>query len=186
MGGPLPVTAMVSLLKRSGCLKIVNLRSIPAPSDDLSNLFQAMPSLERLKLHFCLVKNAIGVMDNILARIFNSPSGTSTIPSEDASRESFLPYLQFMECTTSYGKAPFSWNHIPQLYRQGYRRSLTLKSTAKESHISDETALQRLKLTGEGVDLQIIDTTTRAHSDFLEIFRKKVCSLSSTDSLQRK
>ena len=187
MGGPLPVTAMVSLLKRSGsCLKVVNLRSIPAPSDDLSNLFQAMPSLERLKLHFCLVKNAIGVMDNILARIFNSPSSASTIPSEDASHESFLPHLQFMESTTSYGKAPFSWNHIPQLYRKGYRRSLTLKSTAKESHISDETALQLLKLTGEGVDLQIIDTTTRAHRDFLENFRKKVCSLSSTDSLQRK
>jgi hypothetical protein len=186
-GDPLPVTVMVSLLKRSGCcLKILNLQNISAPPDDLSNLFQAMPSLERLELHFWWVKNADGVMDNILARIFNSPSDNSPISSEDASRESFLPYLQLMECTTSCGTAPFSWNHIPQLYRQGHRHSLTLKSAAKESHISDETALQLLKLIDEGVDLQILDTTTRPRGDFLENFRKKVCSLSSTDLLQRK
>ena len=136
-GDPLPVTAMVSLLKRSGCcLKILNLLNISTPSDDLSILFQAMPSLERLQLDFWSVKNTDGVINDILARIFNSPSksGNSTISSEDASRESFLPRLQFMECITSCGTAPFSWNHIPQLYRQGHRRSLTLKSTAKESH----------------------------------------------------
>ena len=183
--GPLPMTAMVSLLKRSGCcLKILNLRNISAPPDDLSNLFQAMPSVERLRLHFRLPN---GIMDDILARIFNSPPGNSTIPSEDASHESFLPYLQFMECTTFDGTEPFSWNRIPRFYRQGHRRSLTLKSAAKESHISDDTALQLLKLTDEGVDLQILDTTpTKVGGNFLENFRKRVCSLSSTDSLQRK
>ena len=178
---PLPVTAMVSLLKRSGCcLKIVNLQHVLAPPDDLSVLFQAMPSLERLRLQFWSVKNAGGVMDDILARIFNSPPDNTTI-SEGANHESFLPRLQFMECTAGCGivMAPFSWNHIPQLYRQGHRRSLTLKSAAKESHISDETALQLLKLTDEGVDLQILDTTTEAGGDFLENFRKKVCGLSS-------
>jgi hypothetical protein len=112
-------------------------------------------------------------MDDILARIFNSPPGNSTIPSEDASRESFLPRLQFMECTTSCGTAPFSWNHIPQLYRQGHRRSLTLKSAAKESHISDETALQLLKLTDEGVDLQILDTTTKPVGIFSRILGRR-------------
>jgi hypothetical protein len=187
-GNPLPVTAMVSLLKRSGCcLKILNLQNISAPPNDLSNLFQAMPSLERLELHCWSVLNANGVMDDILARIFNSPSVNSTIPLEDARRESFLPCLQFIECTTGHNTAPFSWNHIPQLYRQGHRRSLTLKSTAKESHISDEIALELLKLTDEGVDLQILDATTGAHGDFLENFRKKIChSLFSTDSRQRK
>ena len=186
-GDPLPVTAMVSLLKRSGCcLKILNLQKISVPPEDLSNLFHAIPSLERLQLHFWSVENADGVMDEILARIFNSPSFNSTIPSEDANRESFLPYLQFMECTTSCEAAPFSWSHIPQFYRQGHRHSLTLKSAAKESHISDETALELLKLADEGVDLQILDTTTRARGDLLEILRKKVGSLHSTDSLERK
>jgi hypothetical protein len=85
-----------------------------------------------------------------------------------------------MECITSFAKSPpFSWNHIPQLYRQGHRRSLTLKSAAKESHITDETALQLLKLTDEGVDLQIHDRTTNAGGDFLHNFRKRFCSLSS-------
>jgi hypothetical protein len=176
---PLPVAAMVSLLKRSGCcLKILNLQHISPPRDDLSLLFEAMPSLERLKLDFWSVKNADGVMDNTLARIFNSPSGNSTYPSEDASCEYFLPCIQFVECTTYCGAALFSWNHIPQLYRQGHRRSLMLKSAAKESHISDEIALELLKLTDEGVDLQILDTTRRAGGDFLENFRKKVCGLS--------
>jgi len=154
---PLPVTAMVSLLKRSGCcLKIVNLQHVLVPPGDLSVLFQAMPSLERLRLQFWSVKNADGVMDDFLAQIF--------IPLEDDSCESFLPCLQFMEYIAGCGTvtAPFSWNHVPQLYRYGHRRSLTLKSAAKESHISDKTALQLLKLVNEGVDLQILDTTTQA------------------------
>jgi hypothetical protein len=82
-----------------------------------------------------------------------------------------------MKCTTSCTTAPFSWNRIPQLYRQGHRRSLTLKSAAEESHISDEIALQLLKLIDEGVDLQILDETTEGGGDFLENFRKRVCSL---------
>jgi hypothetical protein len=91
---PLPVTAMLSLLKRSGCcLKILNLKNISAPLDDLSILFQAMPSLEHLRLHFWSVENADGVMDDILARIFNSPPSDSTIPLEEASCQSFLPRL---------------------------------------------------------------------------------------------
>jgi len=63
--------------------------------------------------------------------------------------------------------SPFSWDRIPQLYHQGYRRSLTLRSAAEESHISDDTALQLLELTDEGVNLQILDkTTTSAKHDF--------------------
>jgi hypothetical protein len=186
-GDPLSVTAMVSLLKRSGCcLKILNLQHILAPPDDLPILFQTLPSLERLQLSFWSVESADGVMDDIFARIFNSPPGNSTIPPEDASHESFLPRLHFLECTTFYGTAPFSWNHIPQLYRQGHRRPLMLKSTARESHISDEIALELLKLTDEGVNLQILDQTTEVGGDFLENFRKKIFGLSSTDSLQRK
>ena len=186
-GDPLPVTAMVSLLKRSGCyLKILNLQHILAPPDDLSILFQTMPSLERLQLNFWSVESADGVMDDIFTRIFNSPPGNSTIPREDTSHQSFLPRLHFMECTTFYGTAPFSWNHIPQLYRQGHRRQLMLKSSARESHINDEIALELLKLIDEGVNLQILDQTTKVGGDFLENFRKKVCGLSSTDSLQQK
>jgi len=170
--GPLPVTVMVSLLKRSGCcLKILNLKHIETLPDDLSILFQAMPSLERLKIWS--IENADGIMDNILARIFNSPP--STIPSDGASHESFLPCLQFMECTTHYAAA-ISWNHIPQLYRQGHRRSLILKSAAEESDISDDTTLQLLKLVDEGVDLQILDMTTEGGGDFLDNFRKRVRS----------
>ena len=120
-------------------------------------------------------------MDDILAQLFNSPSNGTT-SSEEVNRQTFLPRLQFMECITSCTTAPFSWNFIPQLYRQGHRRSLTLKSAAWESQISDETALQLLKLADEGVDLQILDKTTNAGGDFLENFRKKVCGLSSTDS----
>jgi len=88
---PYPVTAMVPLLERSGChLKIFNLH-ISVPPDDLSILFQVMPSLEHLQLHFWSKQNADGVMDDILARIFNSPPGNTTIVSEEASHKSFLP-----------------------------------------------------------------------------------------------
>jgi hypothetical protein len=172
----LPVTAMVSLLQRSACcLKILNLQKINAPSQHLSGLFQAMPSLERLQLHFLSInKHSEGIMNNILAQIFNSPPGDNTLPSEDASRKSFLPRLQFMECRASSMRALFSWNRIPQLYRQGHRRSLTLKSTAKESHISDKTALELLALIDEGMNLQILDETTEEGGDFLDNFRKRV------------
>jgi len=177
-GAPLPVMAMVSLLQRSGCcLKILNLQRISAPPDDLSKLFQEMPSLEHLRLDFRLVRNADGVMDDILARIFNSPPDNSTIPSEEASHAPFLPRLRVMKCTTSCRRAPFSWNRIPQLYRQGHRRSLTLKSAAEGSHISDEISLQLLKIIDEGMKLHILDETTEEGGDFLENFRKRVCSL---------
>ena len=178
-GGPLPVTAMVALFERSGCcLKILNLQNISAPPDDLSILFQAVPSLERLRLHFLSVKNTDGVMDDILARIFNSFPYNSTILSEEASRQSFLPRLQLMDCVPSLTiLPPFSWNDIPRLYCQGHRRSLALRSAARESHISDDIALQLLKLTDEGVNLQIFDWTTERGGDFLENFRKRVCSL---------
>ena len=177
--GPLPVTAMVSLLERSGCcLKILDLQNTSASPEDLSILFKAIPSLERLQLHFVSVKKTDGVMDDILARIFNSTPCNSTIPSEEVSRQSFLPRLQVLECMPSFTMfAAFSWNHIPQLYCQGHRRSLALKSAAEESHISDDTALQLLKLIDEGVNLQILDRTTEAGGDFLENFRKRVCSL---------
>jgi len=56
-----------------------------------------------------------------------------------------------MECMPSFTFARFPWNHIPQLYRQRHRRSLTLKSATKNH--SDDTALQLLKLTDEGVDV---------------------------------
>ena len=46
-------------------------------------------------------------------------------------------------------------------------------SAAKESHISDDTALQLLKLTNEGVDLQIFVRTTEEGGNFLENFRKR-------------
>ena len=51
-----------------------------------------------------------------------------------------------------------------------------LKSSANGSHITDETALQLLNLTNEGVDLQILDIMTEGGGDFLENFRKEVCS----------
>jgi len=74
--------------------------------------------------------------------------------------------------TTTF--SPFSWDCIPQLYHQGYWRSLTLRSAAEESHISDDTALQLLELTDEGVNLQILNKTTRMEGDFLENFRKRM------------
>ena len=66
-GYPLPMTAMLSLLKRSRCcLKILNLQHISALPKNLSILFQEMPSLECLQLHFWYVNNADGLMDDIL------------------------------------------------------------------------------------------------------------------------
>ena len=104
---PLLVPTMVSLLNRSGCcLKMLDLSGA---SYDLPILLQAIPSLERLQLKY----QPDDVLHDIFDRIF----------LEDTSREPFLPRLQFMEYETL-----FSWDRIPQLYRQGHRHSLTLNS----------------------------------------------------------
>jgi hypothetical protein len=76
-----------------------------------------------------------------------------------------------MQCSTDQLRAPFSWDSIPELYRRGYRRSVTLKAFATHADITDETALQLLQLTEEGVDLQIVDLTMGG--DFLQNFRKR-------------
>jgi len=52
--------------------------------------------------------------------------------------------------------APFSWDHVPQHYRQGHRRSLMLKSAVFKIHITPEIALELVQLVDEGVDLQIV------------------------------
>ena len=179
-GGSLPVVTMVSLLERSGCyLKILKLEGVPLDTN-FPVLLQAIPSLEHLRLHVLQRWSHHGEMDDILARIFRSRSGTSAIPSEEPTRELFLPRLQSMECIGGNPKFPlFSWDYIPKFYRQGHRRSLTLKTVAYPSHISDETASQLLNLVDEGVDLQILDKTTEAGGNSLENFRKKVCGLAS-------
>jgi hypothetical protein len=164
----LPVNAMVSLIKRSGCcLKILNLQYISVRSENLPTLFQAMPSLERLEIQFRLQSHNVNdVIDDILLRIFHSPPDKSTIPV-DASRETFLPCLQFMECITR-----FSWDRVPQLYRQGHRHSLTLKSPTNRSQTSDETAMELLKLVNEGAKFVI--SNDLEGGDFLMNFTKRM------------
>jgi hypothetical protein len=114
-------------------------------------------------------------MDDILARIFRPApaSGIILVEGLDHTPESFLPRLQFMECNTVGRDAPFAWDRIPQLYRQGHRRSLALKTIVNKSDISDETALQLLQLADEGLDLQIFDISIGGC--FLENFRKRMC-----------
>ena len=138
---------MVSLLKRSGCcLKMLNLSGT---SYDLFILLQAIPSLERLQLKY----QPNDVLHDVFDRIFRSPVDGSIIPLGDTPHETFLPRLQFME----YAK-PFSWDRVPQLYRQGRRHSLTLKFSTNSTQISDETAMELLKLVDEGAKFQILDT----------------------------
>jgi hypothetical protein len=156
---PPHVTMTVSLLKRSGCcLKMLNLSGT---SYDLHILLQAIPSLERLQLKY----QPNDVLHNIFDRIFRSSVDGSIIPLGDTPHETFLPRLQFME----YGK-PFSWDRIPQLYRQSHRHSLTLKFPTNSTQTSDETAMELLKLVDEGAKFQILDTFNGG--DFLENFRK--------------
>jgi hypothetical protein len=54
----------------------------------------------------------------------------------------------------------FSWHRMPQHYRQGHRRFLTLKSAVFKIHITAETALQLVHDIDEGVHLQIVDKET--------------------------
>jgi len=164
----LPVDAMVSLIKRSGCyLKILNLQYISVRSENLPTLFQAVPSLERLEIGFrSSSQNVNDLMDDILLRIFRSPPDKSTVPA-NASRETFLPCLQFMNCETS-----FSWDRVPQLYRQGHRHSLTLKSPTNRLETSDETATELLKLVDEGAKFVIYDYFNCG--DFLRNFRERM------------
>ena len=170
----LPVATMLSFLKRSGCrLKIVHLYNFHRPSEVLSILLQAIPSLERLQLCFDWVFEDTIVMDDFFTRLFRSaPSSIFSDISTNASLGSFLPHLQFMECSAQSSITPFSWDHMVQLYRQGHRRSLILTSDAYHSHITDETALQLLQLADEGVGLQIRDR--RIDGDFLESFRNRM------------
>jgi hypothetical protein len=176
---PTPVAAMLSLFERSGCfLKVLtlDLDGIPPPAKGLEDLLQVMLSLEQL----CLVFNLkwwdedTASLDDIFTRIFHTIPGNGAVSPEGATPKPFLPHLQVMDCR-SYNNEPgalFSWDRIPQHYRQGHRRSLTLKSAAFKGHITNETALELLQLVDEGVDLQIVDGRD---SDFLENFRIRAC-----------
>jgi len=166
-----PVQTMLYLLERSGChLKVLNLTQVPDYSDPdysedfggLDVLFEAIPSLEHIKLSFKFTSST-GFMDHVLTRIFHPP--------ENPTSASFLPCLQSMHCI-SPDNSPFSWDHIPELYCQSHRQSLALKSTSQFPHITDETALQLLQLADDGVDLQIFDSYRG--EELLEDFRERM------------
>jgi hypothetical protein len=125
---PVPVNTVLSLLERSRCcLKILNLEAIASPPGDLSALLQAMPSLERLELSFDSKLDIVRVDD--LIRIFSSAPGKSNILMEDTASECFLPHLQYFKCVMdSLELGQLSWGRIQLLYRQGHRRSLTLRA----------------------------------------------------------
>ena len=168
----LHVEATLSFLNRSGCsLKVLNLEAISPQSTGLRSLLQGLPSLEWLQFLFKWGFQNTTVMDEILTHIFHPVAGGSDI-LVNATREPFLPRLQFIECLTESSAAPFSWDRIPQLYRQGHRWSLALRSAAFPSHITDETALQLLQLVDEGVGLEIHDRQT--DGDFLTNVRYRI------------
>jgi hypothetical protein len=165
----LHVAAMLSLLERSGCcLKILNLDGHSPPAEDIETLLQAIPSLERIQLSSSWLFGSQAMIDAILTRIFLS---VPTISVENPTSESFLPRLRFIECRTDRFASLVSWGCIPELYRHGHRQSLTLKGFAHKSDITDQTALQLLQLTDEGVDLQIADLTMGGN--FLENFKNR-------------
>jgi len=113
------------------------------------------------------------ILDDILTRMSRRTPESDVNSVEGAASESFLPHLQLVDCGANDETiSPFTWDLIPRLYYQGQRWSLTLKSWAHESHISDETALQLLQLVEEGVDLQICELTTRR--DLLKKFRERM------------
>lgn len=170
----LPLATMLLFLKRSGCRpKILHLYGFQRPSEALSTLLQAIPSLERLQPCFDWVFEDTIVMDDFFTRLFRSaPRSIVSDISMNASLGSFLPHLQFMECSAQSSITLFSWDHIVHLYRQGHKRSLILTSDAYHSRITDETSHQLLQLTEEGVGLQIRDRTI--DGDFLEIFRDRM------------
>jgi hypothetical protein len=171
-GENLPVAAMVSLFKRSGChLKVLDLADFPDDSRALNILLQAMPSLERIELTFdWRVSNISTIMDDVLARIFHPAPDSSNISVEEPTHQSFLPRLQYMCCKSPELVDPFSWERIPQLYR-GHRRSLVVNTVVNKADITDETAFQLLQLADEGLDLQIFDASMGGY--FLDIFRKR-------------
>ena len=161
--------SMISLLDRSNCfLKVLNLEGdLP---EDLFTLLQATPLLESLSLTSFWKFEDTAILDDILTRMSRT---TPVSLVEGAASESFLPHLRFVDCGAINDTiSPFTWDIIPQLYYQGNRWSLRLKSRAHESHISDETALQLLRLVEEGVDLQICELETRR--DLLKIFRERM------------
>jgi len=170
MGGlRIPTAVMLSLLERSGCfLKVLNLENVPLPSQDLDALLQALSSLEVLRLCFKWGFLDISIMNDIITRIFCAAPGCN-LSVEAAIPDYLLPRLQSIEIMPF---APYLWDQLPQLYRQGQRKTLKLKSAAFKSHITDETASQLLQLLDEGVDLQILDETVGG--DFLENFKIRI------------
>ena len=147
--------------------KILNLDNLPVGPNNLFSLFQATSFLEHLHINFLLSEHRNNEVDDILVRIFHSAS------DQYSSHESFLPHLQYMECSRPYTlAAPFAWDRIPDLYRLGHRCSLTLKSVANTSETSDETAEELLKLVDEGAKLLISDSPKGG--DFLENSRKRI------------
>ncbi|KIM39383.1 hypothetical protein M413DRAFT_198594 [Hebeloma cylindrosporum] len=174
MGFGSAVAAMQSFLTRSGChLRVLNLDRLGYSSKNIESLLEQIPTLERLRLSSMWKYGDGDVPYDILTRIFWAVPSSRNIRRGNPTHEPFLPRLQVVECTTDESFLSFSWDDIPRLYSRGHRRSVTLKAFATHSDMTDETALRLLRLTEEGVDLEIGDLTESG--DFLQNFRKRMC-----------
>jgi len=166
--GHTAMAAMQALLKRSGSrLKVLNLHRLHPSSEHLYTLLQSTPSLERMRL-IPFQTSACDFPLEILTQILCPGPGSSDISVGSATSASFLPHLQVIEFVKA---GPFPWGRIQRLCRQGHRRALKLKVSTAQANITDDTALQLLRLTEEGVKLQIVDLTSG--EDFLQNFKKR-------------
>ncbi|KIM37633.1 hypothetical protein M413DRAFT_30820 [Hebeloma cylindrosporum] len=173
----LPVAAMLSVFQRSGCvLKVLCLSNL-LHSEGLNTLLQAIPSLEYFTLSFRETR-VNTMMDTIFARIF-CPARSDSSTLDDPTHEPFLPRLKFMEFDADSHHAPFSWDKLPQLFRQGHQRPLVIRAIVEKLDITDEIAIQLLQLADEGLDLQIIELSM-GRRNLLENFRAR---LSAQDSI---
>ncbi|KIM35646.1 hypothetical protein M413DRAFT_32398 [Hebeloma cylindrosporum] len=157
-------TDAVAFLKRFGSgLTTFELYHLQAPLfEDVKQLLQAAPHLQRLNLDTYGDDSLSLVIDNILEHMSAPPS------LQIGDNASFLSEIQRLEFR---GSKLTAWACIPLIFRWPHRKLFSLDIETQPVIISDDLSKELVQLVDQGIKLRIEDSSNG--KNYLEMFRKR-------------
>ena len=150
------VDSLISLFKRSGsCLKELKLHGLwdfQLTVEDFRRLYNAVPNLQRLDLHWNEGDGLATVGD-----LFQQLS--SSAPILEGRTPRFLPHLESLTLhlrTLDFRSPAGAGRHIPHIYSSPHRKILSLELSLMEIKNDDHASTKLSNLIAKGINIRIL------------------------------
>lgn len=150
------VDSLISLFNRSGSrlkeLKLHELWEFQVTVEDFRRLYNAVPNLQRLYLHWN-EGDGLAIVDNLLQQL------SSSAPIVERGTPEFLPHLESLTLhlrTLDFRSPAGAGRHIPYIYSLPHRKLLSLELSLMDIKSDDHASTKISKLIDEGGNIRIL------------------------------